>query len=67
MVRWFGGGTDITTSYVEKDDTQHFHETYKEVCDRHNKEYYPRFTKWANKYFTIQHRGDTGGIGGIFF
>ena len=26
---WFGGGTDITPSYVNEEDMQHFHGTYK--------------------------------------
>ena len=26
---WFGGGTDITPSYVNEDDMRHFHGTYK--------------------------------------
>jgi coproporphyrinogen III oxidase len=28
---WFGGGTDITPSYVIKEDMEHFHGTYKKV------------------------------------
>lgn len=28
---WFGGGSDITPSYVNEDDMRHFHGTYK-VC-----------------------------------
>ena len=28
---WFGGGTDITPSYVNEDDMRHFHGSYK-VC-----------------------------------
>lgn len=26
---WFGGGTDITPSYVDAADLKHFHGTYK--------------------------------------
>jgi len=26
---WFGGGTDITPSYVNEEDMRHFHGTYK--------------------------------------
>ena len=25
------------------------------------------FKKWADKYFLIAHRGETRGVGGIFF
>lgn len=46
---------------------KHFHGTYKEVCDSHNEEWYPRFKEWADRYFYIKHRGETRGLGGIFF
>mmetsp|Transcript_29655 Transcript_29655/g.43847 ORF Transcript_29655/g.43847 Transcript_29655/m.43847 type:complete len:392 (-) Transcript_29655:59-1234(-) len=66
-VWWFGGGTDITPSYVNEDDMKHFHGTYKEVCDRHDPNYYKEFKAWADRYFKIEHRGETRGLGGIFF
>ena len=64
---WFGGGTDITPSYLNEDDMQHFHGTYKTTCDKHDAEFYPKFKKWADDYFYIPHRGETRGLGGIFF
>lgn len=66
-VWWFGGGSDITPSYLVEDDIKHFHGTYKEVCDKHDAEFYPKFKKWADEYFLIKHRGETRGLGGIFF
>ena len=30
-VWWFGGGSDITPSYLDEDDIKHFHGTYKKV------------------------------------
>mmetsp|Transcript_685 Transcript_685/g.1291 ORF Transcript_685/g.1291 Transcript_685/m.1291 type:complete len:342 (+) Transcript_685:509-1534(+) len=66
-VWWFGGGTDITPSYLNEEDMKHFHGTYKEVCDRHDPEFYPKFKAWADKYYTITHRNETRGLGGIFF
>ncbi len=36
---WFGGGTDLTPSYVFEDDVKHFHQTLKDVCDKHDDEY----------------------------
>jgi coproporphyrinogen III oxidase len=66
-VWWFGGGTDITPSYLNEEDMAHFHGTYKKVCDNHHPEYYPKFKKWADDYFKIPHRGETRGLGGIFF
>lgn len=64
---WFGGGTDITPSYVNEEDMKHFHGTYKRVCDNHDPEYYSKFKAWADTYFAIPHRGETRGLGGIFF
>eukprot|EP00898_Chlorokybus_atmophyticus_P002101 jgi/Chlat1/2892/Chrsp2S04658 len=64
---WFGGGTDLTPSYLYEEDAKHFHGTYKEVCDKHDPAFYPRFKKWCDDYFMIVHRGERRGIGGIFF
>lgn len=64
---WFGGGTDLTPSYLFDEDVIHFHRTIKEACDRHDKGYYPRFKTWCDKYFYIPHRKECRGVGGIFF
>ena len=64
---WFGGGTDLTPSYLFEEDAQHFHKTIKAACDKHDKQYYPRFKKWCDEYFRIPHRNESRGIGGIFF
>lgn len=64
---WFGGGTDLTPSYLFDEDAIHFHRTIKDACDRHDRAYYPRFKDWCDKYFYIPHRGESRGVGGIFF
>lgn len=64
---WFGGGTDLTPSYLFDEDAIHFHKTIKEACDGHDKRYYPAFKKWCDDYFYVKHRGESRGIGGIFF
>ena len=64
---WFGGGTDLSPSYPYIADAKHFHGTLKEACDRHDLDYYPRFKQWCDDYFTIPHRSEMRGIGGIFF
>ncbi|KAI9774862.1 MAG: Coproporphyrinogen-III oxidase [Geoglossum simile] len=64
---WFGGGTDLTPSYLFEEDATHFHQTIKAACDTYNPEYYPRFKAWCDKYFYLPHRGEARGVGGIFF
>ncbi|XP_068175317.1 oxygen-dependent coproporphyrinogen-III oxidase, mitochondrial isoform X2 [Antennarius striatus] len=64
---WFGGGTDLTPVYIDKDDAFLFHNTLKEACDKHHPQYYTEFKKWCDRYFYVRHRGETRGIGGIFF
>lgn len=64
---WFGGGTDLTPSYLFPEDCKHFHQTIKDTCDRHDSTYYPKFKAWCDKYFYIPHRGEARGVGGIFF
>ena len=43
----FGGGSDITPSYLDVDDIKHFHGTYKKVCDEHDPAWYPRMKEEA--------------------
>ncbi|KAK0183173.1 hypothetical protein PV327_001240 [Microctonus hyperodae] len=64
---WFGGGTDLTPYYLNEDDAKHFHQTLKTACDKHNPTYYKKFKKWCDDYFFIKHRGESRGVGGIFF
>lgn len=65
---WFGGGADLTPSYLFRDDVAHFHHTLQEACDEHpGVGDYPRFKAWCDEYFFIPHRGETRGVGGIFF
>lgn len=64
---WFGGGADLTPYYLDEEDAIHFHLTYKSACDKHDPLYYPKFKAWCDEYFQIKHRGESRGIGGIFF
>ncbi|KAI4126715.1 MAG: hypothetical protein LQ338_003618 [Usnochroma carphineum] len=64
---WFGGGTDLTPSYLYDEDAIHFHRCIKDACDKHDRAYYPRFKQWCDKYFYIPHRQESRGVGGIFF
>jgi coproporphyrinogen III oxidase len=64
---WFGGGADLTPSYLIEEDAIHFHGQLKNACDRHDPAFYPRFKRSCDEYFFIPHRGEHRGIGGIFF
>ena len=64
---WFGGGMDVTPSKKDLKEKREFHKILKNMCDRHNKSYYPKYKKWCDKYFYLPHRKETRGIGGIFF
>ncbi|XP_052173926.1 oxygen-dependent coproporphyrinogen-III oxidase, chloroplastic [Diospyros lotus] len=64
---WFGGGTDLTPSYIFEEDVKHFHSVQKLACDKFDPSFYPRFKKWCDDYFYIKHRGERRGLGGIFF
>ena len=64
---WFGGGADLTPSYLFEDDAIHFHRTYKKICDRHPVADYGRFKNWCDEYFYNSHRKEGRGVGGIFF
>ncbi|MEZ4366065.1 MAG: oxygen-dependent coproporphyrinogen oxidase [Kofleriaceae bacterium] len=65
---WFGGGADLTPYYLEPDDAAHFHRTLAGACDAHAPVGdYPRFKAWCDSYFFLPHRGETRGVGGIFF
>lgn len=66
--QWFGGGADLTPYYPFLEDARHFHSTWKDVCDRHpGVADYPRFKRQCDEYFFLPHRGETRGVGGIFY
>ncbi|PWZ45094.1 Oxygen-dependent coproporphyrinogen-III oxidase, chloroplastic [Zea mays] len=64
---WFGGGTDLTPSYIIEEDVKHFHSVQKQACDKFDPSFHPRFKKWCDDYFYIKHRNERRGLGGIFF
>ena len=64
---WFGGGADLTPSYLFEQDAVHFHQVHKDACDRHEVADFAKFKQWCDDYFHIKHRGERRGIGGIFF
>ena len=64
---WFGGGMDVTPSKNDQNEKKDFHKILKNMCNRHNKNYYSKYKKWCDKYFYLPHRKEPRGIGGIFF
>jgi len=64
---WFGGGIDLTPCIKDDKEKKIFHKKIKLMCDKHNKNYYPKYKKWCENYFYLPHRKETRGIGGIFF
>ena len=64
---WFGGGIDLTPSYVFHEDGVFFHAALKEVCDQFDPLWYAKYKSQADSYFRIPHRNETRGIGGIFY
>ena len=64
---WFGGGGDLTPVFPIDADTTDFHGAYKDACDAHDADYYPKFKKWCDEYFYLPHRDEPRGVGGIFY
>ena len=64
---WFGGGMDVTPSKIDHIEKKEFHKILKDMCNRHNKNYYKKYKKWCDEYFYLPHREEPRGIGGIFF
>ncbi len=64
---WFGGGADLNPMIENLQDTEKFHAAFKQACDSHDLEYYPKFKQWADEYFFIKHRNEARGVGGIFY
>lgn len=65
--RWFGGGADLNPAIAYDEDTEAFHAGLRAACAAHDPTFYPRFSKWADEYFWLPHRGVARGVGGIFY
>ncbi len=64
---WFGGGIDLTPTFFNQEDHDHFHGILKEACDKFDPDYYTKYKKWCDEYFYLAHRKEPRGIGGIFY
>ncbi|KAE8905824.1 Oxygen-dependent coproporphyrinogen-III oxidase [Phytophthora fragariae] len=66
-IGWFGGGADLTPSYLFEEDARHFHAVYKSQLDKRDPAIYPKWKKACDEYFYIPHRQEGRGVGGFFF
>ena len=66
-VWWFGGGFDLTPYYPYEEDVVHWHQIARAAVQPFGADYYPRYKKWCDDYFYLKHRGETRGVGGLFF
>ncbi len=69
---WFGGGADLTPMLAEQrsqqaDDAVLFHKAMQDACDPFDPEWHPKYKAWCDEYFYLPHRGETRGVGGIFY
>jgi len=66
-VWWFGGGFDLTPYYPFLDDARAWHRAARAICEPFGADIYPRLKRWCDEYFHLKHRGETRGVGGLFF
>jgi coproporphyrinogen III oxidase len=69
---WVGGGADLTPMIEEQrsqdaDDAKLFHAAMQGACGAFDPEWYPKYKAWCDEYFYLPHRGETRGVGGIFY
>jgi len=66
-VWWFGGGFDLTPYYPFDVDVVHWHTVARDLCAPFGADVYARYKRWCDEYFYLKHRGETRGVGGLFY
>ena len=64
---WFGGGADMTPTYLDIAEKKIFHDAMEKVCDNYKQDSYLEYSKYCDEYFYLPHRKEPRGVGGIFF
>jgi coproporphyrinogen III oxidase len=64
---WFGGGSDLTPTFPNAEDTASFHDALRGACDSYRADAYREFKEACDRYFYLPHREEPRGVGGIFF
>jgi len=64
---WFGGGFDLTPYYPFDEDVRHWHRVARDLCAPFGPTVYAEHKRACDEYFFLKHRGETRGVGGLFF
>ncbi len=65
---WFGGGFDLTPFYPFDEDVVAWHRVARDLCEPFGgAERYAAHKRWCDEYFFLPFRGETRGVGGLFF
>lgn len=66
-VWWFGGGFDLTPYVPYEEDIVSWHRAARTACDAVSPALYPVARRHCDDYFFLKHRGESRGVGGIFY
>ncbi len=64
-VWYFGGGFDLTPYYPYREDVVQWHQNARSACG--SDERYRNLKTQCDDYFFLPHRGESRGVGGLFF
>jgi coproporphyrinogen III oxidase len=64
---WFGGGFDLTPYVPFEDDVVLWHQAAAQACGAFHPDLYALARAQCDEYFYLPHRGESRGVGGIFY
>ena len=64
---WFGGGFDLTPYLPFEEDVVLWHEAAAQACGAFHPALYAQARAHCDEYFYLPHRGESRGVGGIFY